>query len=77
MDGINQRKGHVDKYIGAWRDHKPHGKGTLIYVNGDKLLGEWMDGKPHGEGALIKAHQLDANETTNPEPQYEEKDKTL
>ena len=49
---------------------------TAASADGSKYVGEWMDGKPHGEGALIKAHQLDANETTNPEPQYEEQDMT-
>ena len=44
-----------DKYVGEWRDGKPHGQGTHVWgpsakSAGDKYVGEWRDGKNHGQG---------------------------
>ena len=38
------------KYIGEFRDDKPHGQGTNIFPDGDKYVGEYREGKRHGRG---------------------------
>ena len=37
-------------YLGEWKDDRPHGKGTRIWVGGDKYVGEFKDGERHGQG---------------------------
>ena len=41
------------KYVGEFKDYKPHGYGTFVWSNGDKYYGEWKDGKNHGNGTKI------------------------
>jgi len=41
------------KYIGEFKDGKPHGYGTFIWTNGEKYYGEWKNGKSHGTGTKI------------------------
>jgi hypothetical protein len=41
-----------EKYVGEWRNDKPHGQGTH---SGDKYVGEVRDGKRHGQGTLTYA----------------------
>ena len=41
------------RYVGTFKDYKPHGEGTFTYTNGSKYFGEWKNGKGHGHG--IKA----------------------
>ena len=41
------------KYVGQFKDSKPHGYGTFFWKNGDKYYGEWKDGKNHGNGTKI------------------------
>jgi hypothetical protein len=41
-----------NKYVGEWKDGKPHGQGTLTYPNGNKYVGELKDGKYHGQGTV-------------------------
>ena len=36
---------HGDKYVGAWKDNKMNGQGTLTWADGDKYVGAWKDGK--------------------------------
>ena len=38
------------KYVGEFKNYKPHGYGTFIWANGDKYFGEWKNGKAHGRG---------------------------
>ena len=41
------------KYVGEFKDYKPHGFGNFAWTNGDKYFGEWKDGKSHGNGTKI------------------------
>jgi len=41
------------KYVGEFKDYKPHGYGTFIWKNGDKYSGEWKNGKSNGSGTKI------------------------
>jgi len=38
------------RYVGGFKDYKPHGEGTFTYTNGSKYFGEWKNGKGHGQG---------------------------
>eukprot|EP00163_Fabomonas_tropica_P016507 TRINITY_DN2958_c0_g4_i2.p1 TRINITY_DN2958_c0_g4~~TRINITY_DN2958_c0_g4_i2.p1 ORF type:complete len:1314 (-),score=237.49 TRINITY_DN2958_c0_g4_i2:263-4204(-) len=42
----------VEKWVGEWRDDKPHRHGTYYYANGDKYIGEMKAGQRHGSGKL-------------------------
>jgi len=33
------------KYVGEWKDGKPHGQGVLTLPNGRKKVGEWIYGE--------------------------------
>lgn len=42
-----------DKFDGEWRNDERHGKGAMVYCNGDsgvqeKYEGEWVEGRMHG-----------------------------
>jgi len=37
-------------YTGEIENGKMHGKGTLVYPNGEKYDGDWVHGKRHGIG---------------------------
>ena len=39
-------------YIGAWKDDKRNGLGTLKYADGTTYYGEWKDDMWHGLGTL-------------------------
>ena len=41
------------KYVGEFKDYRPHGYGNFAWKNGDKYFGEWKDGKSHGNGTKI------------------------
>jgi len=41
------------KYVGEFKDFKPHGFGNFAWTNGDKYFGEWKFGKSHGSGTKI------------------------
>ena len=41
------------KYVGEFKDYKPHGYGTFVWSNGDKYYGEWKDGKSDGNGTKV------------------------
>ena len=43
-------------YIGQSKDGKPHGKGKMVFANGDEYDGGWKDGKMHGEGVCEYAN---------------------
>jgi len=38
------------KYVGQFKDYKPHGKGIFTYSDGSNYSGEFKDGKNHGSG---------------------------
>ena len=38
------------KYVGDFKNFKPHGYGSFVWVNGDKYFGDWRDGKAQGRG---------------------------
>jgi hypothetical protein len=40
-------------YNGDIKDGKPHGQGTLNYVDGEKYVGQWKNGLRDGKGTLI------------------------
>ena len=41
------------KYVGGFKDNKPHGQGTFVYSDGSQYFGEWSDGKNNGNGTKI------------------------
>ena len=46
-----------DKYIGAWRNGKPHGQGAYYHLadnknKGSKYVGEYRNAEKHGQGAF-------------------------
>ena len=41
------------KYVGEFKNYKPHGYGTFVWTNGDKYYGEWVNGKSNGNGTKI------------------------
>ena len=48
------------KYVGEWRDDKPHGQGTYTWGKesefaGDNYSGEYKDNKRHGQGTYTYA----------------------
>ena len=42
--------GCAGKYVGDYKDGKPHGQGTITYPDGAMFVGEFKDGKSHGQG---------------------------
>lgn len=51
-NGISMYPGGA-KYVGEFKNYKPHGYGTFIWKNKDKYVGEWKEGKSHGNGTKI------------------------
>jgi hypothetical protein len=49
------------EYIGQYKDHKPHGYGTMKYskdsseykAGRERYAGEWHNGDPHGYGTML------------------------
>ena len=37
-------------FTGEWKDDKMHGKGEIVYKNGEKYVGEWRDNQKYGQG---------------------------
>ena len=52
LKGISMYPGGA-KYVGEFKDYKPHGYGTFFWTNGDRYYGEWKDGKSYGNGTKI------------------------
>ncbi len=48
---IFKKKGGV-RYVGSFKNKRPHGKGTAEYPNGRVYNGDWVMGMWHGQGAL-------------------------
>ncbi len=38
------------RYVGEFKNYKPHGYGTFVWANGDKYYGGWINGKSNGNG---------------------------
>jgi len=38
------------KYVGDFKNFKPHGYGSFVWINGDKYFGDWNGGKAEGRG---------------------------
>lgn len=45
-----------DKYTGTMRANSRHGRGTVVWANGDRYEGEWKDDKIHGRGVQVWAN---------------------
>jgi len=43
---------HTRQREGFWLRDQHHGRGRMIYANGDVYEGEWLEGKRHGTGTL-------------------------
>ncbi|MBU6340772.1 MAG: caspase family protein [Bacteroidetes bacterium] len=41
------------KYVGAFKNKFPHGKGICTYATGDRYVGEWAEGAFEGAGTLF------------------------
>ncbi len=41
------------RYVGGFKNGKPHGEGVMYYANGEKYSGSWKDGKQEGKGTLV------------------------
>ena len=39
-----------NKYVGEYKNGKPHGQGTYTWANGNKYVGEFKDAKRNGLG---------------------------
>ena len=39
-----------DKYIGAFKDGRPHGRGTINWISGASYVGDWRNAQRHGRG---------------------------
>ena len=44
-----------DKYVGEWKNEKPHGKGIFTYADGGVYDGEFNEGKKHGTAKMVWA----------------------
>jgi hypothetical protein len=42
-----------ESYIGALRNHEPHGAGAKVYFNGDTYTGAFALGRRHGAGRMV------------------------
>ena len=45
-----------NRYVGEWRDGRPHGQRTIIYRGGNVYDGGFQYGKWHGQGTLTLAN---------------------
>ena len=43
------------KFVGKWKNGKPHGQGTRTFPDGTIYVGEWQDNKMHGQGTATYA----------------------
>ena len=46
------------KYVGEFKNGKPHGQGAMAYPDGGRYEGEFKDGKAHGKGAATYSTTL-------------------
>lgn len=43
-----------DRYIGAFAQGQPNGRGQLLYANGNRYEGQFRDGEFHGQGSFFE-----------------------
>ena len=48
----SQEKKEEGKYVGEFKDGKPHGQGTYTFTSGSKYTGELKDGLWNGQGTF-------------------------
>jgi hypothetical protein len=53
---IAGEKVNGNTYFGEYRNGKPNGIGSLVYVAGDQYVGEWVDGQRNGDGIEYRAN---------------------
>ena len=58
---------HGDKYIGEFKDGKPHGQGEFIWAHGKRYIGQFTEGILTGRGVMI----FDENHTEMPGDRWE------
>ena len=54
-ENLNKNKYGFFMYEGEFKDKKKHGKGTMLYPNGNKYIGEWKNDIREGHGKMIFA----------------------
>ena len=47
-----------DVYEGERKEGVPHGRGTMLYADGDMYEGTWRDGKQHGQGTMTPLYRF-------------------
>ena len=52
---VDDSFGRLGIYRGDWLKGLPHGKGILIWIDGDRYDGEWKHGKRDGNGIFTGA----------------------
>ena len=45
-----------NKYVGEYKNGKPHGLGTYTWANGNKYFGKFKDAKRNGQGTYTFAN---------------------
>jgi hypothetical protein len=45
----------VRSYEGGWKNDRPHGRGLMLFANGDVYTGMWANGVFHGAGTYAFA----------------------
>ena len=58
LNDVHVKFSDGDKFDGEWRNDERHGKGAMIYCNGEngvqeKYEGEWVEGRMHGRCLAI------------------------
>lgn len=54
---LSKKKRDDDVYVGDMNEAgKKHGRGRLVYENGDVYYGDWVDNRRHGMGTFIYAN---------------------
>jgi len=41
-----------DRYVGYYKNDRPHGRGTFTWDNGTYYVGDFKGGRPHGRGTM-------------------------
>jgi hypothetical protein len=50
---VNNGLNDIGKYDGGVANNQRHGRGKMIYKNGDKYIGDWNNDKKEGNGLMI------------------------
>jgi len=69
---VNLVSASGDRYQGSLTgDYKPHGRGMLIYANGDQYNGQFAMGLPQGQGVMVFGRTRGANSGDRHEGQFD------